>query len=110
MPPPAFFPPGSVLPRLPPRRAHPCFIFSRTPHATRGPPLTPDFSGPVIPWSGFAWMMSAVPSSSKTVSGPLYKVIRVVVALAVASPSPFTSMLGRSPMWNGWLVSGSVCP
>jgi len=28
-----------------------CFVI--TPHATLGPPLTPDFGSPVMPWSGF---------------------------------------------------------
>ena len=29
------------------------YFFVITPHATLGPPLTPDFGAPVIPWSGF---------------------------------------------------------
>ena len=41
-----------------------------TPQATRGPPLTPDFGSPVIPWSSLPWMMTAVPSASKSDSGP----------------------------------------
>ena len=42
----------------------------RTPQATLGPPLTPDFGSPVMPWSSLPWMMTAVPSASKSDSGP----------------------------------------
>jgi hypothetical protein len=52
---------GMVL--VAPRAARPGdFLVTITPHATRAPPLTPDFGAPVIPWSGSAWMMMAEPS------------------------------------------------
>ena len=41
-------------------------------------------------------------------SGPGLTVTRVVTALSVAAPAGASSRFGRSPMWNGWLASGSV--
>ena len=54
--------------------------FSITPHARRGPPLTPDLGSPVMPWSSLAWMIIAEPSASKSDSGPSEIVTRVVRA------------------------------